>query len=46
MKDIDQDTDTDRAYECFECSTIIISDGATSCSNCGGQMRNRQMPIE
>jgi len=47
MIDITHDPDTDRPYECFECGSIVTAaDNPKRCPDCGGELRNRQMPIE
>ena len=47
MRDIKQDPNEEKPYECFECGTIIVAEsGPGSCPDCGGEMRNRKMPIE
>ncbi len=47
MRDVEQIPDEKSPYECFECGRIIIAvDNPTSCPDCGGDMRNRQTPLE
>ncbi|MFC6906699.1 rubrerythrin-like domain-containing protein [Halalkalicoccus tibetensis] len=46
MKDSYSEPDGKRPYECFNCGTICVKEKATSCPNCGGQMRNRLIPLE
>ena len=47
MKDVDPEPETETAYECFECGNIVIADVTPDrCADCGGPMRNRQMPLE
>jgi rubrerythrin len=47
MRDVDQHPEEESPYECFDCGTIIAavtSPGA--CPDCGGEVRNRETPIE
>ncbi len=47
MRDITQDTGEELTYECFECGTIVVDPSTGgSCPECGGELRNRAMPIE
>lgn len=47
MRDVEYDPSEERAYECFECGTIVrAEDNPMECPNCGGDLRNRQTPIE
>ncbi len=47
MRDLDQDTAEERTYECFECGTVVSAASPPGeCPECGGQMRNREMPLE
>ncbi|ELZ31279.1 hypothetical protein C465_15597 [Halorubrum distributum JCM 9100] len=47
MKDLEPETDDETTYECFECGNILISERKPGqCPDCGGPMRNRQMPLE
>ena len=47
MRDIQMDPEEAHPYECFECGNIIVAkSNPGSCSDCGGEMRNRSMPIE
>jgi rubrerythrin len=47
MRDVDQGSDKETPYECFECGSIIVAeDNPTACPDCGGEMRNRRTPIE
>ncbi|EMA50500.1 MULTISPECIES: rubrerythrin-like domain-containing protein [Halococcus] len=47
MRDVDQNADSETPYECFDCGTIVLT--ATNpgqCPDCGGEMRNRLIPLE
>lgn len=47
MRDVDQHSDEETPYECFECGSIVVSEqNPTACPDCGGEMRNRRTPIE
>jgi len=46
MRDVDQGTDEETPYECFECGNIITEKNPDQCPDCGGTMRNRRMPLE
>lgn len=47
MKDVIQDPDAERKYECFDCGTILVTDdNPVTCPECYGHMRNRGTPIE
>lgn len=47
MRDIDIDPNAASAYECFECGTIVVAEtNPGRCEDCGGELRNRQTPIE
>ena len=46
MRDVEQSPDGETPYECFECGTIVVEETLTTCPDCGGEMRNRRMPIE
>lgn len=47
MRDVKYDPDEERVYECFECGTVIVAEESPGqCPDCGGEMRNRLMPIE
>jgi rRNA maturation endonuclease Nob1 len=47
MKDVDIDRDDELPYECFECGTIVFAENqSNACPDCGGELRNRQVPLE
>jgi len=47
MRDVEQDPDGNSAYECFECGSVVVTEGRpTTCPDCGGELRNRRTPIE
>ena len=47
MKDVKPTPGEERPFECFECGNVIVAkDNPEPCPDCGGSMRNRQMPIE
>ena len=47
MKDVKVDPKEESPYECFECGNIVQSTtNPAHCPECGGEMRNRRMPIE
>jgi rubrerythrin len=47
MKDVEVDPDQESPYECFACGKILTAADAPSlCPDCGGAMRNRQVPFE
>jgi rRNA maturation endonuclease Nob1 len=47
MKDADIDPTVEHEYECFGCGNIVVAAGDPgSCPKCGGEMRNRQTPLE
>ncbi|WP_254546458.1 rubrerythrin-like domain-containing protein [Halomarina pelagica] len=47
MRDVKIAPDEERPYECFECGSILIAESNPGqCPDCGGPMRNRQMPLE
>lgn len=47
MRDPEYDLDEERPYECFECGTVVnAAETPDRCPRCGGEMRNRLLPIE
>lgn len=47
MRDVTQDSTEEVAYECFECGNIVVDPNSSGrCPECGGELRNRGMPIE
>jgi rubrerythrin len=47
MRDVDQRSEAETAYECFGCGTIVrAADNPGECPDCGDPMRNRRTPIE
>ncbi|WP_339102745.1 rubrerythrin-like domain-containing protein [Haloterrigena salinisoli] len=46
MKDVPFDPDEESTYECFDCGTVVRAATATTCPDCGGDLRNRGTPIE
>ena len=47
MKDVDYAEEDERAYECFDCGTIVVAESVPGpCPDCGGPMRNRMIPLE
>jgi rubrerythrin len=47
MRDVDQATGEESPYECFECGTVVTTgDHPGQCPTCGGEVRNRQTPLE
>ncbi|MWV64214.1 rubrerythrin-like domain-containing protein [Halorubrum sp. JWXQ-INN 858] len=47
MIDVDLAHEGESPYECFECGTVVLSDGAPDrCPNCDGDLRNRRTPLE
>jgi rubrerythrin len=47
MKDVVINVEEKSPYECFECGTIVATvDNPGSCPDCGGDVRNRQTPLE
>ncbi|WP_324665800.1 rubrerythrin-like domain-containing protein [Haloarcula sediminis] len=47
MRDVTQTPDEATPYECFECGTVVTAeDNPDPCPDCGGEMRNRQTPVE
>ena len=47
MKDVKVDPNEESPYECFQCGTIVHSAAnPDQCPDCGGEMRNRQVPLE
>jgi len=47
MRDVTQSPDKETPYECFDCGNIVIAENQPEhCPDCGGEMRNRQMPFE
>ncbi|ELZ39052.1 hypothetical protein C471_08770 [Halorubrum saccharovorum DSM 1137] len=47
MRDASQNSAAESAYECFECGNVLLSETSPGkCPDCGGEMRNRHMPIE
>ncbi|WP_336328369.1 rubrerythrin-like domain-containing protein [Halovenus sp. HT40] len=47
MRDVEQHRDTETPYECFECGLITYATNQPeNCPDCGGEMRNRQTPLE
>lgn len=47
MKEPNYDPTEERPYECFECGNIVTGIAHPGlCPECGGQLRNRQYPIE
>ncbi|MFB6172929.1 MAG: rubrerythrin-like domain-containing protein [Haloarculaceae archaeon] len=47
MRDVESDPDADATYECFECGNVVVDDSPPGeCEECGGDLRNRGMPIE
>ncbi|WP_135828805.1 rubrerythrin-like domain-containing protein [Halorussus halobius] len=46
-RDVDYDSDEERAYECLACGTILrAASHPGTCSDCGTAMRNRRTPLE
>ncbi|SFG45834.1 Protein of unknown function [Halopelagius inordinatus] len=34
-------------YECFDCGTVVEAESnPATCPDCGGELRNRSMPVE
>jgi hypothetical protein len=47
MMDPEYDPNAENPYECFMCGTVIEArNNPDSCPNCGGEMRNRLIPVE
>jgi rubrerythrin len=47
MSDVNTNSDGETPYECFDCGNIIIAETSPGlCPDCGGPMRNRQVPLE
>ncbi|WP_434803497.1 rubrerythrin-like domain-containing protein [Natranaeroarchaeum aerophilus] len=47
MRDVTQDAGEEMTYECFECGNIVVDPTTVgNCPECGGELRNRGMPIE
>ena len=47
MKDVKQDSDGATPYECLQCGRITTADdNPGACPDCGGEIRNRQTPLE
>lgn len=47
MRDVDQKSDADTPYECFDCGNIVLAENSpVDCPNCSGAMRNRRTPLE
>lgn len=47
MKDADIDPTAEHEYECFDCGNIrVATSDPGPCPECGGEMRNRQTPLE
>ncbi|WP_324761197.1 rubrerythrin-like domain-containing protein [Haloarcula montana] len=47
MRDVKQDHDEETPYECFVCGKVIVAEShPENCRDCGGEMRNRQTPLE
>ena len=47
MRDVDQKNGEESTYECYDCGAIRIEESNPEvCPDCGGQMRNRMMPME
>lgn len=47
MRDVDYDHETETAYECFNCGTLVMADEHPGrCEDCGSEMRNRMAPLE
>ena len=47
MRDVEQPRDGTTEYECLQCGIITGAEASPGrCPNCGGEMRNRQMPLE
>ena len=45
--DTGYEADAESAYECFQCGTHVYANGSPmACPECGGELRNRDMPIE
>ncbi|EMA48085.1 rubrerythrin-like domain-containing protein [Halococcus salifodinae] len=47
LRDVDRETDAETPYECFECGTIVVTTESPGvCPDCGGELRNRLIPLE
>lgn len=46
MIDIEHESDEDHRYECFDCGRIVVAESAVACPECGGELRNRKIPVE
>ncbi|WP_254823778.1 rubrerythrin-like domain-containing protein [Haloglomus halophilum] len=47
MRDVEYESGEESAYECFDCGNITLAElKPSTCPDCGGQMRNRRMPLE
>ncbi|MXR19137.1 rubrerythrin-like domain-containing protein [Halobacterium bonnevillei] len=47
MRDVDQHSDEESPYECFECGNVVLEEtNPGTCPDCGSAMRNRRTPLE
>ncbi|MDS0294943.1 rubrerythrin-like domain-containing protein [Halogeometricum luteum] len=47
MRDVESEPGAETPYECFECGNIVVERNSPGqCPDCGGQMRNRRIPLE
>lgn len=45
--DTEYDTEGESEYECYGCGYLVCKNGTpVTCPECGGTLRNRDMPIE